>query len=165
MRAQRSLDELSSTRSVMADIRPSDSEVMQEQGLPERFVVHEMIVDKLLIEADGVAIEIYPDQRLSRREVLSRASHSCLQLKSLGIEPGSFVVTCVQSYPLSVIVHLSIMMAGAVIIPCDLSQPGKVNSQMPEEAEHVLYENCQVRFSFEDSRLLRTFGRRRSWND
>eukprot|EP00960_Hanusia_phi_P048433 758941-Hanusia_phi.AAC.6 len=134
----------SSRRPAMPMTPPSEDKERTRQMLPARLVVHEMLVHRLMQDPGVSAVEIGPDQQLSRGEVLSRASHFCSCLKSVGIEPGSFVATSVQSYPLSIIMHLSILMAGAVIIPCDLSQPAVLRSQLPEEAQYVLYEDDQV---------------------
>jgi amino acid adenylation domain-containing protein/thioester reductase-like protein len=112
----------------------NNAEVSGRQGR----LVHELFQEQVDQTPDAIAVS-YAEERLTYRELDSKAGQLALYLRTLGVGPGRLVAICVSRRPEMVVGLLAILKAGGAYLPLDPNYPlERLQHMLRDASPHVV---------------------------
>ncbi|MEU2227240.1 amino acid adenylation domain-containing protein [Streptomyces sp. NPDC018347] len=93
-------------------------------AFPDTATVHRLVAERAALQPDAVALE-YGDQRLTYRELETRAEGLARYLAERGVGPGALVAVCLDHGPDLVCALLGVLKSGAAYVPLDPAYPAE----------------------------------------
>jgi amino acid adenylation domain-containing protein len=101
---------------------------------PREKCIHHLFEEQVERSPDSVAL-VFEDERLTYRELNSRANQLAQHLQSLGVGPEILVAICVERSPDMVVGLLGVLKAGGAYLPLDPDYPRERLAFMLEDAQ------------------------------
>ena len=101
---------------------------------PKHKCIHQLFEEQVEKTPNAVAL-VFGDQRLTYREVNSKANQLAHYLQKLGVKPETLVGICVERSPLMVIGLMGILKAGGAYVPLDPNYPQERLAFMLEDSQ------------------------------
>ncbi|MFY1824742.1 non-ribosomal peptide synthase/polyketide synthase [Myxococcus fulvus] len=110
---------------------------------PREACVHHLFEEQVALRPDAVALE-FGDERLTYRELESRANQLAWALRARGVDVDVLVAVCLDRSVELIVSLLAILKAGGAYVPLDSSYPAKRLEQMLEDSAPRLLITTRV---------------------
>ncbi|MCW5317886.1 amino acid adenylation domain-containing protein [Nostoc sp. KVJ3] len=120
-----------------------------QSNYPQDKSIHQLFEEQVELTPDAVAV-VYENQRLTYRELNSRANQLAHYLKSLGVKADALVGICVERSLEMVVGLLGILKAGGAYVP--------LNPEYPQERLTFMLEDTQLSVILTQEKLVNKLG-------
>ncbi|WP_096600989.1 non-ribosomal peptide synthetase [Calothrix sp. NIES-2100] len=115
---------------------------------PQHLCIHQLFEQQVELTPNAVAL-VFKNQRLTYRELNTKANQLAHYLQKLGVKPEVCVGICMERSPAMVIGLLAILKAGGAYIPLD--------PKYPQERLAFMLEDSQAQILLTQTNLVRGF--------